>query len=88
MNRQITTAEIEAARTPNGGWTKAQLAKWGVPWPPPKGWKAKLTRWEKKERKLRKPSKPLWHADEPTEKQLMLLAKLPGDGKQPWKVPW
>lgn len=34
--------EIELARTPNGGWTKATLAKWGVPWPPPKGWRAKL----------------------------------------------
>jgi hypothetical protein len=34
--------EIEAARTPNGGWTKEQLAKWGVSWPPPKGWKRKL----------------------------------------------
>lgn len=35
--------EIEKARTPNGGWTKKQLAEWGVPWPPPKGWKAALT---------------------------------------------
>lgn len=34
--------EIEAARTPAGGWTKDQLAQWGVPWPPPKGWKRKL----------------------------------------------
>ena len=23
--------EIEARRTPAGGWTKAQLAQWGVP---------------------------------------------------------
>lgn len=37
-----TEAEIEAARTAKGGWTKAQLAKWGVPWPPPKGWKQRL----------------------------------------------
>jgi len=35
--------EIEKARTSNGGWTKKQLAEWGVPWPPPKGWKATLT---------------------------------------------
>jgi len=34
--------EIEAARTPAGGWTRAQLAQWGVPWPPPKGWKQRL----------------------------------------------
>ncbi|MFE8940925.1 hypothetical protein ACFYNX_26005 [Streptomyces sp. NPDC007872] len=31
--------EIEAARTPAGGWKRDQLAAWGVPWPPPKGWK-------------------------------------------------
>lgn len=34
--------QIEAAKTPKGGWTKAQLAAWGVPWPPPKGWKKAL----------------------------------------------
>ncbi|WP_435190027.1 hypothetical protein [Streptomyces sp. bgisy126] len=38
--------EIEAARTPAGGWTRDQLAAWGVPWPPPKGWKDELAeRW-------------------------------------------
>lgn len=39
----ITLKEIEAAKTPAGGWTKKQLAEWGVPWPPPKGWKEALT---------------------------------------------
>ena len=34
----VTREEIEAARTPKGGWTRAQLEVWGVPWPPPKGW--------------------------------------------------
>ena len=34
--------ESEARRTPAGGWTKAQLAQWGVPWPPSKGWRQKL----------------------------------------------
>jgi hypothetical protein len=38
-NNPAMRAEIEAAKTPSGGWTKADLAKWGVPWPPPKGWK-------------------------------------------------
>lgn len=42
QNRKITEAEIEAARTPKGGWTKAQLEVWGVPWPPPPGWKKRL----------------------------------------------
>lgn len=37
-----TADEIEAARTPRGGWTKKQLAIGGVPWPPPKGWKKRL----------------------------------------------
>lgn len=38
--------DIEAARTPAGGWSRQQLAAWGVPWPPPKGWKERLiARW-------------------------------------------
>lgn len=37
-----TADEIEAARTPAGGWTKETLAAWGVEWPPQKGWKAEL----------------------------------------------
>jgi hypothetical protein len=36
-----TEAEVDAART-GKGWTRAQLAKWGVPWPVPKGWKTSL----------------------------------------------
>ena len=39
-----TASEIIAARTPAGGWTKDTLAQWGVPWPPPKGWRRSLTR--------------------------------------------
>ena len=38
----MSEEEINAARTPRGGWTKEQLAQWGVPWPPPKGWKESL----------------------------------------------
>ncbi|WP_326844566.1 hypothetical protein OHB33_41195 (plasmid) [Streptomyces sp. NBC_01558] len=39
--------EIAAAATPKGAWTRAQLAEWGVPWPPPKGWKGELIeRWK------------------------------------------
>ncbi|MFK4087179.1 hypothetical protein ACI2LF_23940 [Kribbella sp. NPDC020789] len=38
--------DIEAARTAAGGFTRAQLAAWGVTWPPPKGWKKDLNdRW-------------------------------------------
>lgn len=38
----MTREEIEAGRSEKGGWTKETLANWGVPWPPPKGWKDKL----------------------------------------------
>lgn len=36
------SAAIDAARSPSGGWSKAQLAAWGVTWPPPKGWRRRL----------------------------------------------
>lgn len=40
--RNLTMEDIEAGRSPAGGWTKATLASWGVPWPPPKGWQRRL----------------------------------------------
>ena len=40
--KKPTLDEIMQAQTPNGGWTKEVLAKWGVSWPPPKGWKKRL----------------------------------------------
>lgn len=43
MTEHITLEEILAKRTPRGSWTRAQLAEWGIPWPPPKGWMQKLT---------------------------------------------
>jgi hypothetical protein len=42
-----TPEEIEAAKTPAGGWTQAQLAQWGVPWPPPAGWRRELEEGER-----------------------------------------
>lgn len=39
---KVTIDDIEAKKTPNGGWTKETLAEWGVPWPPVKGWKQRL----------------------------------------------
>lgn len=41
-SKAVTMADIMRARTKRGGWTRVQLAAWGVPWPPPKGWKVKL----------------------------------------------
>lgn len=40
--RTPTEEEIDAAMTTAGGWTRATLASWGVPWPPPKGWRQNL----------------------------------------------
>jgi len=34
----VSFEAIAAERTSRGGFTAASLAKWGVPWPPPKGW--------------------------------------------------
>ena len=41
-NQAPCPAQIEAARTPKGGWNATTLAGWGIPWPPPGGWKKKL----------------------------------------------
>lgn len=39
---KLTSEEIEACKTPKGGFTKSQLAQWGVIWPPKRGWKQAL----------------------------------------------
>jgi hypothetical protein len=38
----VSHREILAAMTPQGGWTGATLAQWGVAWPPRKGWREQL----------------------------------------------
>ena len=45
---RVPREEIEACRTPAGGYsfTRERLAAWGVPWPPPPGWRAALERGE------------------------------------------
>src|SRR3954465_8958575 len=40
--RKVSEADIRAAQTAQGGWTREQLAQWGVPCPTPKGWKTAL----------------------------------------------
>lgn len=42
----VSLAEIVRAQTAAGGWTRKTLHKWGVPWPPPQGWKKRLARRE------------------------------------------
>jgi len=39
---KVSKEEIEAAKTPKGGFTRKQLAVWGVAWPPPYGWAREL----------------------------------------------
>jgi len=38
----ITWEEIDAAKSPKGGFTRKTLEQWGVPWPPPSGWRDTL----------------------------------------------
>lgn len=40
--KRLTIDEIEAGKTRKGGFSRKQLAEWGVPWPPPHGWKDAL----------------------------------------------
>ncbi|MEU0698123.1 hypothetical protein ABZ349_29660 [Streptomyces niveus] len=47
MTHLPSPEEVEAARTPNGGYGRTQLAAWGIDWPPPKGWsKEPKKRWQ------------------------------------------
>ncbi|MFY9931267.1 MAG: hypothetical protein WAK82_25040 [Streptosporangiaceae bacterium] len=50
---RVSREEIEACRTPAGGYsfTRERLASWGVPWPPPSGWRKALLRGENDEPK-------------------------------------
>lgn len=42
MPLKISNDVIKAAMTSNNAWTKKTLAEWGVPWPPPQGWRNAL----------------------------------------------
>ena len=37
-----TVQEIEEGRSARGGYTRATVEKWGVPWPLKKGWRKRL----------------------------------------------
>ena len=39
---EIDEEILDRARTPRGGWTKAQLEVLGVGWPPPQGWRRRV----------------------------------------------
>lgn len=40
----IPETDIRELMTPAGGYTRETLAKYGVPWPPPRGWLKELDR--------------------------------------------
>lgn len=40
---RLTWDQIEEGRSKKGGWTRATLHAWGIPWPPPTGWQQQLT---------------------------------------------
>lgn len=64
----VSPEEIAAGRSENGGWSRAQLAEWGVPWPPPKGWKDALedaaAGLPARALRVRKEPKPKWTPDQ------------------------
>lgn len=58
---KITTpspAEIDAAKTRRGGYSRVALAQWGVPWPPPRGWQRQLEAQWHAERDGQTPRRP------------------------------
>ncbi len=42
MKKCISPEEIEAGKSPAGGFTRNTLASWGVSWPPRAGWRKRL----------------------------------------------
>lgn len=81
--RRLTEQEINAAKTPRGGWTRAQLAAWGVSWPPRKGWRKKLLG----PRAERIQPRPRVGPEPATDKQkAYLLHLLPKNGVPPDEV--
>ena len=55
---KLTESEIAAGMSRKGGFTRAQLAKWGVPWPPPQGWRKALLAGNPVPKPERDPYKP------------------------------
>lgn len=48
MSRKFTADDVESAKTPRGGFSRESLRQLGVPWPPPKGWRKRITAGEPK----------------------------------------
>jgi len=43
-HRQLSKEEIRELEGQHGGWTADDLARYGVPFPPPRGWKKQIIR--------------------------------------------
>jgi hypothetical protein len=54
----VTDEQIEAGKSPRGGFSRKTLASWGVPWPPPRRWRTAL-RTGKPMPNQRKPSRQM-----------------------------
>lgn len=61
--RAPSPQEIEAGKSPRGGWTRATLATWGIGWPPRRHWKRRLIQqWRREQRRL---AEERWKAGHP-----------------------
>jgi hypothetical protein len=81
--RPPTAEEIEAAKTPRGGWTRKRLAQWGVAWPPRAGWKRRISqstiRWiEAVISKFGTPATPIIPAEDIGMKRYSIMVKEDG----------
>ena len=62
----ITDQQIEAGKSHRGGFTRKQLAAWGVGWPPPRGWRKALVQGRPIPPRRRKRARPVQRS-EPSE---------------------
>lgn len=62
---RLTLEEVEAGRSPAGGFTYALLAAWGVPWPRPPGWLQALLRGQDTDADPLATDSPGGYSDEP-----------------------
>ncbi len=68
---RFTKEQIEAGKTAKGGFSREQLALWGVKWPPKKGWRKQL--------EMRSPKtkwRPQQEQDDSAEKERQSMREL------------
>lgn len=78
----VDPAEIIAKQTPAGGWTKAILSQWGVPWPAPKGWRQELERrWREHDAPVTSTFVNVVFQKAPEQKVVTIYATVPSDAQ-------